>query len=93
LIHVVAGAVTDAAGRVLIAQRPLGKHLAGWWEFPGAKVKVGESAVEALARELHEKLAGLAELLPADRPVARALSCWSKQRPRILRYSTAYLTE
>ena len=55
-IHVVAGAVTDAAGRVLIAQRPPGKHLAGGWEFPGGKLEPGETRTAGLARELHEEL-------------------------------------
>jgi len=55
-IHVVAGAVTDAAGRVLIAQRPPGKHLAGSWEFPGGKLEPGEARAVGLARELREEL-------------------------------------
>ncbi len=56
ITHVVAGAVIDARGRVLIAQRPPGKHLAGSWEFPGGKVEPGETRVLALARELREEL-------------------------------------
>jgi 8-oxo-dGTP diphosphatase len=56
LIHVVAGALIDAAGRVLLAQRPPGKHLAGYWEFPGGKVEPGESAYDALRRELREEI-------------------------------------
>jgi mutator protein MutT len=55
-IHVVAAAVTDAAGRVLIAQRPAGKHMAGWWEFPGGKLEPGEDLREGLQRELREEL-------------------------------------
>jgi 8-oxo-dGTP diphosphatase len=55
-IHVVAAAVTNAEGRVLIAQRPPGKVLAGSWEFPGGKVEAGETRVQALARELSEEL-------------------------------------
>lgn len=51
-----AGVLRDAAGRVLIAQRPPGKHAAGSWEFPGGKLNDGESPAEALARELHEEL-------------------------------------
>lgn len=55
-IHVVAAAVFDARGRVLIAQRPPGKHLAGMWEFPGGKVEPGEARVDALRRELLEEI-------------------------------------
>lgn len=53
---VVAGALFDGEGRVLIAQRPAGKALAGRWEFPGGKVDVGESEHAALRRELREEL-------------------------------------
>jgi 8-oxo-dGTP diphosphatase len=56
VIRVVAAALYDEAGRVLIAQRPAGKHMAGRWEFPGGKVGDGESERAALARELGEEL-------------------------------------
>jgi 8-oxo-dGTP diphosphatase len=46
----------DAAGRVLIAERPAGKHMAGGWEFPGGKVDPGETPLQALKRELREEL-------------------------------------
>lgn len=55
-IHVVAGALRDAAGRILIAQRPRGSHMAGRWEFPGGKLGPGEDALEGLRRELAEEL-------------------------------------
>ena len=55
-IHVVAGVIRDAAGRVLIAERPAGKHLAGHWEFPGGKSDPGEAPLDALRRELAEEL-------------------------------------
>jgi 8-oxo-dGTP diphosphatase len=55
-ILVVAAALYDGSGRVLIAQRPAGKALAGRWEFPGGKVIAGESERAALARELREEL-------------------------------------
>jgi 8-oxo-dGTP diphosphatase len=55
-LHVVAAVLQDAQGRVLIAQRPEGKTHAGLWEFPGGKVEHGESALEALKRELREEL-------------------------------------
>ena len=55
-IHVVAGALRDPAGRILIAQRPRGSHMAGRWEFPGGKLGPGEDALEGLRRELAEEL-------------------------------------
>jgi 8-oxo-dGTP diphosphatase len=67
-IRVVAAALYDRSGRVLIAQRPPGKHLAGRWEFPGGKVGSGESELEALTRELLEEL-GVA--VTAARPCMR----------------------
>jgi 8-oxo-dGTP diphosphatase len=55
-ILVVAAALYDRDGRVLIAERPAGKHMAGRWEFPGGKVDAGESEADALTRELREEL-------------------------------------
>lgn len=55
-IHVVAGALYDAQGRVLITQRPAGKPLAGRWEFPGGKLHGAEDAYAGLVRELREEL-------------------------------------
>ena len=55
-IHVVAGVLTDSAGRVLIARRPGGVHLGGLWEFPGGKLGPGESREAGLERELTEEL-------------------------------------
>lgn len=55
-ILVVAAALVDRAGRVLVAQRPQGKSLAGLWEYPGGKIEAGESPEAALARELAEEL-------------------------------------
>jgi 8-oxo-dGTP diphosphatase len=56
LLLVAAVALVDADGRVLIAQRPNGKDMAGLWEFPGGKVEAGERPEETLIRELHEEL-------------------------------------
>ncbi len=56
LLLVVAAALIDADDRVLIAQRPEGKALAGLWEFPGGKLEAGERPEEALIRELREEL-------------------------------------
>jgi 8-oxo-dGTP diphosphatase len=68
VIHVVAGALLDDKGRVLIAQRPLGKHLAGGWEFPGGKLEPGEDRRAGLARELREEL-GIS--IASPRPLLR----------------------
>ncbi|MBS0364439.1 MAG: (deoxy)nucleoside triphosphate pyrophosphohydrolase [Proteobacteria bacterium] len=82
-VLVVAAALYDAHGRVLIAQRPAGKALAGRWEFPGGKVNGRESEYGALVRELDEELGiGVSEATPcmrlthayADRDVE--LSLW-----------------
>ena len=56
LLLVVAVALIDTDGRVLIAERPEGKQLAGLWEFPGGKIEPGERPEETLIRELHEEL-------------------------------------
>lgn len=55
-MRVVAAAVFDAGGRVLLARRPRGKHMAGRWEFPGGKLDAGETERAGLARELAEEL-------------------------------------
>lgn len=56
IVLVSAVALVDVDGRVLLAQRPPGKAMAGLWEFPGGKVKPGESPEAALIRELQEEL-------------------------------------
>ncbi|PCH98924.1 MAG: 8-oxo-dGTP diphosphatase MutT [Rhodobacteraceae bacterium] len=55
-VLVSAVALIDPDGRVLLAQRPVGKPMAGLWEFPGGKVEAGETPEVALVRELHEEL-------------------------------------
>ncbi len=56
IVLVAAVALIDVDGRVLLAQRPPGKSLAGLWEFPGGKVEAGESPETALMRELKEEI-------------------------------------
>jgi 8-oxo-dGTP diphosphatase len=56
IVLVAACALVDVDGRVLLAQRPEGKSMAGLWEFPGGKVEAGERPEETLIRELHEEL-------------------------------------
>jgi 8-oxo-dGTP diphosphatase len=56
LVPVVACALVDSDGRVLVARRPEGKQFAGLWEFPGGKIEVGETPEASLIRELKEEL-------------------------------------
>lgn len=56
IVLVAAVALVDPDGRVLLAQRPEGKSMAGLWEFPGGKIEPGETPENALIRELHEEL-------------------------------------
>jgi len=67
LVLVAAAALLDPEGRVLIAQRPEGKAMAGLWEFPGGKIETDESPEDALVRELAEEL-GIAVQPPCLAP-------------------------
>ncbi|ASK86994.1 (deoxy)nucleoside triphosphate pyrophosphohydrolase [Sphingorhabdus sp. SMR4y] len=56
ILFVVAAALVDQNGRILVQKRPAGKPMAGLWEFPGGKVEIGETPEAALVRELKEEL-------------------------------------
>ena len=71
LILVAAVALIDEDGRVLLAQRPEGKSMAGLWEFPGGKVEAGETPEAALIREIGEEL-GISLRLPCIAPLTFA---------------------
>jgi 8-oxo-dGTP diphosphatase len=71
LLLVAACALVDADRRVLLAQRPEGKQLAGLWEFPGGKVEPGETPEECLVRELQEEL-GIETEIPCLAPLTFA---------------------
>ncbi|MFI5003079.1 MAG: 8-oxo-dGTP diphosphatase MutT [Reyranellales bacterium] len=77
LVLVAAVALVDADGRVLIAQRPVGKSMAGLWEFPGGKVDSGETPEQALVRELHEEL-GIQTAASCLAPIAFASHGYEK---------------
>ena len=71
LVLVAAVALVDAENRVLIAQRPEGKPLAGLWEFPGGKVEPGETPEQCLIRELQEEI-GIETDIPCLAPLTFA---------------------
>ncbi|MER2604525.1 MAG: (deoxy)nucleoside triphosphate pyrophosphohydrolase [Siculibacillus sp.] len=71
IVLVAAVALLDADDRVLLAQRPAGKSMAGLWEFPGGKVEPGEMPEDTLIRELHEEL-GITVKAPCLAPLTFA---------------------
>jgi len=77
ILLVVACALVDADGRILLAQRPPGREMAGLWEFPGGKLKPGETPEEALIRELNEEL-GIDVSAPCLAPLTFASHAYEK---------------
>ena len=75
LVLVAACALLDPDGRVLIAQRPLGKPMAGLWEFPGGKVEQGEAPEQTLIREFKEEL-GIVVNVACLAPLTFASHCY-----------------
>jgi 8-oxo-dGTP diphosphatase len=82
-IHVVAGVLRDARGRVLLARREGERELAGLWEFPGGKVEPGETAREALARELREEI-GVAVEPATPEPLIAVPHCMASGKRIVL---------
>lgn len=82
-IAVVAAAMRDAEGRILMQRRPAGKEHGGLWEFPGGKVEPGETPRDALVRELNEELTIGADGASAA-PLAFAESAPTNGRPGIV---------
>ncbi len=79
MLRVVCALIEDGQGRLLLAQRPEGKHLAGLWEFPGGKIEPGETPEAALVREIEEELGCAAEpgepLTPVTHAYAQVTVC------------------
>lgn len=74
-VHVAAACLIDSDGRILLAQRPEGKSMAGLWEFPGGKIEAGETPEYALMRELEEEL-GIETRPCCFTPIAYASHCY-----------------
>jgi 8-oxo-dGTP diphosphatase len=84
-LPVVCAALVDPAGRVLLAERPAGKSMAGLWEFPGGKIQDGETPEAALARELKEEL-GIEVAMAALQPLAFASHAYENFHVLLLLY-------
>ena len=91
ILLVVAAAMRDSDGRMLVQQRPPGKPMAELWEFPGGKVEAGETPEAALARELGEEL-GIHVDPPALTPIAFASEALGEHHLLLLLYLLAEWT-
>ena len=77
LLLVAACVLVDADGKILLAQRPEGRAMAGLWEFPGGKIEAGETPEQCLIRELHEEL-GIKVKEPCLAPLTFASHAYEK---------------
>jgi 8-oxo-dGTP diphosphatase len=84
-LAVVCAALVDTRGRVLLAERPAGKSMAGLWEFPGGKIAPAETPEAALARELEEEL-GIAVAAEDLAPLAFASHAYAEFHVLLLLY-------
>lgn len=87
-INVVAGIIQRDDGKILLARRKPGSHLAGYWEFPGGKIEDGESPEECLERELREEL-GIVTKTGAF--VAESVYDYGAKKIRLLGYLSVYM--
>lgn len=87
-IDVVAGIIQRDDGKILIARRKPGSHLAGCWEFPGGKIEGGESPEECLERELREELGIITK---TGGFVAESVYDYGNKKIRLLAYFVQYL--
>lgn len=87
-IDVVAGIIQREDGKILLARRKPGSHLAGYWEFPGGKIEDGESPEECLERELHEELGIVTK---TGTFVAESVYDYGEKKIRLLAYFVQYL--
>lgn len=86
---VVAAVISDNEGRLLLARRPEGTHMAGLWEFPGGKVEAGEDYLHALHREMNEEL-GIS--VSIERPLTFAVHSEANLEILILFFSASIST-
>ena len=80
VVDVIVGIVRDSADRILISQRPAGKHMAGAWEFPGGKLEAGEEPRDGLVRELEEEI-GI--VVGAAEPLLERRFCYPDRAVRL----------